>query len=190
MIIFDLETQFLAAEVGGWGNKELLRLAVACTWDEQRQYQVWQEPQAPDLIAELQGHDIIVGFNTRVFDFAVLSFYGDTRGFEDKNFDVLAEVRQQTGKTLSLNHLASINLGEAKSYESGTVAVELWRQGRIEELIAYCQKDVELTKRLFEKWEAEGIIWVDGNFTRYAVWPGYFHLLDGQKEKRRKRKRN
>ena len=29
MIVFDLETQYLAAEVGGWGNKELLRLAVA-----------------------------------------------------------------------------------------------------------------------------------------------------------------
>jgi DEAD/DEAH box helicase domain-containing protein len=189
MIVFDLETQFLAAEVGGWGNKELLRLAVACTWDEQMQYQTWQEPQAPDLITELTTHDLIVGFNTRAFDFSVLSFYGDTRGFAAKNFDILAEIRQQTGLTLSLNHLASINLGEAKSYESGAVAVELWRQGRIEELIAYCQKDTELTKRLFEFWETNGLLWVDFNFTRHATWPGYYHLLDAQQQKRKRRRR-
>src|SRR3712207_3635212 len=106
MIFFDLETQYLAAEVGGWGNKELLRLAVAATFDEQQQYQLWWEAQAADLIATLEAHELIIGFNTRAFDFAVLSFYGDTRGFEEKNFDLLAEVRQQTGKRLSLNHLA------------------------------------------------------------------------------------
>jgi DEAD/DEAH box helicase domain-containing protein len=187
MIFFDLETQYLAAEVGGWGNKELLRLAVAATFDDQQQYQVWWEAQASDLIETLRDHDMIVGFNTRAFDFAVLSFYGDTRGFAEKNFDILAEVRAQGAGTLSLNHLANINLDEGKSYESGAVAVELFRTGRLDELSAYCQKDVELTKRLFEKWEAEGILFTDTARTRFVVWPGYYHLLDAQKAKRKKR---
>lgn len=170
MIVFDLETQYLAAEVGGWGNKQLMRVSVACTWDEQFGYQLWWEAQAADLITALGNADVIVGFNVNSFDFAVLSFYGDTSGFEDKAFDILDELYQQTGKRISLNQLASINLGEAKALESGVVAVELWRQSRLDELAAYCQKDVELTKRLFEMWENEGILWISG--VDYAIWPG------------------
>lgn len=190
MIFFDLETQYLAAEVGGWGNKALLRLAVAATFDEQQQYQIWWEAQASDLIETLRDHELIVGFNTRAFDFAVLSFYGDTWGFEEKNFDILAEVRRQGAGTLSLNHLAHINLDEGKSYESGAVAVELFRTGRLDELSAYCQRDVELTRRLFEKWEAEGLLWTDTARTRWVIWPGYYHLLETQRAKKLKKRRS
>lgn len=170
MIVFDLETQYLAAEVGGWGNKQLMRLAVGCTWDEQRGYQLWWEAQAGDLIAALDEADVIIGFNINSFDFSVLSFYGDTSKFEDKSFDILNELFQQSRERKSLNHLARINLGEAKTLESGVVAVELWRQGRLEELAAYCQKDVELTKRLFEQWRDTGILWVSE--VSYVIWPG------------------
>jgi DEAD/DEAH box helicase domain-containing protein len=188
VIFFDLETQYLASEVGGWGNKELLKLAVGGTYDDQAEYQLWWEAQAVDLIEELQGQDLIIGFNTRAFDFAVLSFYGDVRGLDDKNFDLLAEVRRQTGRTLSLNHLAFINLDESKALESGLIAPELYRTGRLDELAAYCQRDVELTKRLFETWEAQGLLWIDAARTIWAVWPGYTHLLDAQREKKRKRR--
>lgn len=181
MVVFDLETQSLAAEVGGWGNKHLMRLAVGCTWDEQRGYQLWWEAQAGDLIAALDDTDVIVGFNINSFDFSVLSFYGDTGGFEDKSFDILDELFQQVRARKSLNHLAHINLGEAKTLESGVVAVELWRQGRVEELAAYCQKDVELTKRLFEQWQNTGFLWISE--TNYAIWPG----LEVVEERRKKR---
>ena len=189
MVFFDLETQYLAAEVGGWGNKELMRLGVGATYTEQDQYQVWWESQAADLLEKLDEADLIVGFNTRAFDFAVLSFYGSVRGFEDKNFDILAEVRRQGKGTLSLNHLAFINLAETKSVESGAVAVELFRTGKLDELSAYCQRDVELTKRLFEKWEAEGLLWTDAARTRFVTWPGYYHLLDHKLALKKKRKR-
>ncbi len=176
MIVFDLETQNLAAEVGGWGNKNLLRLAVGCSWDQQLGYQLWWESQAVDLIGELRRAELIVGFNINSFDFSVLSFYGDVSDLGERSFDILGEITRQGFRRISLARLASINLGEAKAQESGVVAVKLWRSGRLEELSAYCQKDVELTKRLFDKWEAEGLLWL--NATDFVTWPGVNHLLD------------
>src|SRR5688572_11234867 len=130
MIVFDLETQYLASEVGGWANKNLLRLAVACTYTIENQYQTWWEPQAVDLTSTLEEADLIVGFNTRAFDFHVLSYYvPDVEKLFLKNFDILAEIRRQTGLTLSLNHLSTINLGEAKSYENSVFSIELFRTG-------------------------------------------------------------
>lgn len=175
MIVFDLETQNLAAEVGGWHHKNLLRLAVACTYDDRLGYQLWWEAQAVDLIRELQKADMIVGFNVRDFDFEVLSFYGDVRGLNEKSFDILGEIRDQGKRRVSLNRVANLNLGEAKKYESGVTAVQLWRAGRLEELATYCEGDVELTKRLFEYWEFNGLLWISGS--DYVVWPGTSHLM-------------
>ena len=77
---------------------------------------------------------------------------------------------------VALDRVASINLGETKKLESGMDAIWLWRTGKLEELAAYCQGDVELTKRLFELWEAQGILYVSD--TEFVVWPGIFNLLD------------
>ncbi|MFW5908914.1 MAG: hypothetical protein ACOCR8_04675, partial [Desulfosalsimonas sp.] len=49
---------------------------------------------------------------------------------------------------LSLEHLARVNLGEPKSAD-GLQALRWWKEGRIEEIITYCKKDVEITRNLF-----------------------------------------
>lgn len=170
MIVLDLETQHLADEVGGWHNLEALQVAVAVTWDEQRGYQTWWEGQAGDLLAALHRADLVVGYNITAFDYGVLSLYGRVDELDEKTFDILEEIRRQTGKRVGLNVVSMLNLGEAKGYESGADAVKLWRDGRLSDLQAYCQKDVELTKRLYELWEAQGILWVSA--VDFAVWPG------------------
>jgi DEAD/DEAH box helicase domain-containing protein len=170
VVFFDLETQKLAAEVGGWANIEALGLAVACTHDDDMGYRDWLEAQAADLLEELHRASLIVGFGVNQFDYRVLSLYGDASGLEAKTFDILDEVFAQTGRRLALNVLAKRNLGEAKSLESGVGAIRLWRTGKLDELLAYCQRDVELTRRLYELWEARGLLWVSP--TEYVVWPG------------------
>jgi DEAD/DEAH box helicase domain-containing protein len=169
-IFFDLETKKLANEVGGWANIEALGLAVACTHDDNAGYRDWWEAQAADLLDELRRASLIVGFNVNQFDYRVLSLYGDVAGLEDKTLDILDEIREQGAKRIGLNTLAKINLGEAKSLESGVQAIMLWRAGRVEELVAYCRRDVELTRRLYELWEARGLLWVSAN--EYVIWPG------------------
>ena len=169
VIFFDLETQKLANEVGGWANIEALGMAVGCTYDDDAGYRDWWEAQAADLLDELRRASLIVGFNVNQFDYRVLSLYGDVSGLDAKTFDILDELRAQ-GSQVGLGPLAKMNLGEAKSLESGVQAIRLWRSGRLEELVAYCRKDVELTRRLYEVWETQGLLWVSGN--NWAVWPG------------------
>ena len=170
IIFFDLETQKLANEVGGWDNIEALGLAVGCTHDDDMGYRDWWEAQAADLLDELRRASLIVGFNVNQFDYRVLSLYGDVSGLESKTFDILDEITAQTGKRLGLNVLAKRNLGEAKSLEGGVQAIRLWRMGKLEELAGYCRRDVELTRRLYEMWEGMGLLWVSA--TEYVVWPG------------------
>lgn len=169
-IVLDLETQHLADEVGGWGNLEALQVAVAVSWDEDNGYRTWWEAQAADLVAELGRSRLVVGYNLSAFDYGVLSLYGRVDDLADKTFDILDEIRSQGHRLVSLNAIAKLNLGEAKAYESGADAVKLWRDGRLEDLEAYCLKDVELTKRLYEFWEETGILWVSG--VEFAIWPG------------------
>jgi DEAD/DEAH box helicase domain-containing protein len=180
ILFFDLETQRLAAEVGGWSNIEALRVAVACTFDEDNGYRDWWESQAGDLLEELERARLIVGYNINAFDFRVLSPYGSIAKLEAKAFDIFDEIWQQTHKRVSLNAVCMLNLGEAKTHESGVAAVQLYRTGMMEELIAYCRRDVELTRRLFEAWEAQGILWVTGQ--DYAVWPGVHTAADLEEE--------
>jgi DEAD/DEAH box helicase domain-containing protein len=170
IIFFDLETKKLADEVGGWANIEALGLAVGCTHDDEAGYRDWWEAQAADLLDELRRAALIVGFNVNDFDYRVLSLYGDVAGLEEKTLDILDEIRLQGSKRIGLNSLAKRNLGEAKSLEAGVQAIRLWRTGRLEELVAYCRRDVELTRRLYELWESRGLLWVSAN--EYVIWPG------------------
>jgi DEAD/DEAH box helicase domain-containing protein len=143
VIFFDLETQRLAKEVGGWANVEAMRLAVACTYETQAGYQDWWEAQASDLIEELRRAKLIVGYNVSKFDYRVLSLYGSVADLDEKTFDLWGEIYYQTGNMVGLNKVAMLNLGEAKLLESGTRAVMLWRKGEWDELIAYCRRDVD-----------------------------------------------
>jgi DEAD/DEAH box helicase domain-containing protein len=169
-IFFDVETQYSAAEVGGWTNVPAMRISVACTYDDERGYRDWWEAQASDLIETLRDAELIVGFNIGAFDYHVLSLYGDVSGLFDKSFDIHDEIFQQAHKRVSLNSLAVMNLGEAKMLESGVQAIRLWRTGRREELVAYCRRDVELTRRLFGVWEDQGVLWLGG--VEFVTWPG------------------
>lgn len=49
---------------------------------------------------------------------------------------------------VSLNNLGQATLGEPKSAD-GMQALQWWKEGRCEEIAAYCRKDVDLTRRLY-----------------------------------------
>ena len=73
---FDLETQRLAEEVGGWGNVHLMRLAVGVLYDKGSDgFEIFSEEQVEDLIERLRAYDLVVGFNIKRFDYRVLGAY-------------------------------------------------------------------------------------------------------------------
>lgn len=124
----------------------------------------------------------IVGHNLRSFDWNVLTGEFQARGWlpSDRPWspgaarlvDTLAYLHHRLGWRPSLQCLAMNNLGEGKGMD-GALAPQLWRQGRKREVIAYCRKDVELTRRVWLKGRVEGSVSVgmgfDGQPLRVAV---------------------
>jgi DEAD/DEAH box helicase domain-containing protein len=149
ILVFDLETRFSAAEVGGWHNAHRMRISVAVTYDVVRgEYTAWEEDQVDELLTELMGADIVVGFNSERFDFNVLKGYLPFALKINQSIDLLKSLRRAGGRG-GLDALAGATLNVGKSAD-GLQALEWWREGKIDQIRAYCQKDVEVTWRLFE----------------------------------------
>jgi DEAD/DEAH box helicase domain-containing protein len=156
VLIFDLETQRSAAEVGGWDCADRMGLALGVVYDVQRgSYRTYYEADVDKLLVDLLSADRVVGFNIDRFDLPVLSGYTEADLTRISTLDMLSEVNRVLGYRLSLAHLSEVNLGESKSGE-GMQSLIWWKQGRIDLIEQYCRKDVELTWRLFERGFAQG----------------------------------
>ena len=147
-LIFDVETQRAAGDVGGWGNTHLMRLALAVVYDTgSGKFETYTESQSDALIARLFAAPAVVGFNVRRFDYGVLRAY-TARKFEDlPTFDLLEDVHRKLGYRLSLAHLATQTLGRNKTGD-GLQSLEWWKEGRLDLIEAYCKMDVELVRDL------------------------------------------
>jgi DEAD/DEAH box helicase domain-containing protein len=156
VVFFDLETQRAAADVGGWHNAHLMRLAIAVTWDSRTgRFRSFRESEVDDLIAQLEQADLVVGFNVRRFDYKVLRGYGETDFESLATFDMLDAIHARLGYRLSLAHLAEETLGAGKSGD-GLQSIAWWREGRHDLVEQYCQRDVEILRELFDHAVREG----------------------------------
>jgi DEAD/DEAH box helicase domain-containing protein len=149
-VLFDLETQRSAAEVGGWGKsyRMLVAIGVVCHLEEGR-FEVFTEEGVGDLIARLEAAERVVGFNVKRFDYQVLSGYTGI-DYERRlpTLDLLDEIWRRTGFRLGLGHLAKETLGVDKSAD-GLQSLEWVRQGRLDLVESYCRRDVEILRDLY-----------------------------------------
>lgn len=149
VLYFDLETQKGADEVGGWGNSHLMKLAAGVVWDSrEKKFFTYLEDQARQLADKLRAADLVVGFNVIRFDYAVLQPYATTDLQEINTFDMLVDIHKKLRFRLSLNHLASHTLGTQKSAD-GLASLQWFKEGKMDQVIEYCIKDVEITRDLF-----------------------------------------
>jgi len=156
VVYFDIETQRSAAEVGGWHNAHLMRVAVAVVWDSSTgAFHSYGEKDVPALLAHLRAADLVVGFNVRRFDYKVLSGYADDDWSQLPTFDMLDAIHKRIGFRLKLDDLASETLGARKSAD-GLQSLRWWKEGRVDEIERYCQQDVALLRDLLEHAETHG----------------------------------
>jgi DEAD/DEAH box helicase domain-containing protein len=169
---FDLETQRLAEEVGGWANVHLMRLAVAALYNLRTEtFEIFSEEQVDSLLTYLGQFDLVVGFNIKRFDYQVLKAY---TGFDFRKlptFDILEDIYRRLGYRLSLAHLAEQNLGKTKVAD-GIQAVRWFRENNTDALIEYCKDDVAITRDLFHYGLSNGYVLYknrDGHSVRLPV---------------------
>jgi DEAD/DEAH box helicase domain-containing protein len=163
-IFFDLETQKSFQEVGGRENLRLLRMSVAVTYSTAtNEFKSYTEKEVNALIADLKAATRVIGFNLLNFDYPVLKAYTAERLNDLPTLDLLEDLYNKLGFRIGLDALASATLGTNKSAD-GLLAIQWFREGKLDQLIAYCCDDVSLTKRLFEFGRDNGYVaFVDRN---------------------------
>ena len=150
LLVFDLETQRSAAEVGGWHNAHLMRISLAVTYDSlEQRFTTFFEADVAQLLERLACADLVIGFNVRRFDYQVLRGYTDDDLSSLPTFDLLDEIHARLGFRLSLAHLGEETLGESKSAD-GLQALQWWKEGRVDRIEEYCRRDVALLRDLFD----------------------------------------
>jgi DEAD/DEAH box helicase domain-containing protein len=151
IVYFDLETQYSAADVGGWAYIDEMELALAVTYSTaDREYATFFEADVDALIDKLREADLVVGFNIKSFDYLVLEPYISFSLEEElPTFDMLERIYRKLGFRVSLDNLAQATLGTAKSGD-GLQSIEWWHDGKIDLVEAYCRTDVEITRELHE----------------------------------------
>lgn len=149
-IFFDIETQNTFQEVGGH-HPERLKISVAVTYDTaDNTFHRYREADAPKLAADLAKSDLVVGYNLYGFDYPVLQQYTDAVALATlPTVDMMVEVQKRLGFRLKLDSIATATLQVGKSAD-GLQAVQWWREGRIEEILKYCEQDVEVTRQIYE----------------------------------------
>jgi DEAD/DEAH box helicase domain-containing protein len=156
-LVIDVETQKLVQDVGGWEHVDKLGISVACAYDSKSdQFLSFREHELKKLI-DLCEERLVVGYNIRGFDLAVMAPYGlDPKKLDvfDIMYDLEALTRQ---RFLKLEYVAQGTLNAGKSAD-GLLAVEWWKQGQIDKIIEYCLQDVRVTRDIFQFGRQNGFV--------------------------------
>ncbi len=180
---FDLETQKLASEVGGWQNTHLMRISVAILFElPSGKFTIYREEQVQNLIEDLKRLDLVVGFNISGFDYKVLRAYTPFKLEALPTFDILGEIHKGLGFRVSLGHLAENTLGRPKGGD-GLQAVRWFREGEWDNLIHYCKEDVCITRDLFHHAIEKGFLVCSDKSRRMLRIPTPWKLEELMKER-------
>ena len=148
-VVLDIETQKGFHEVDR-KKLHLLKVSVACIYDSRTDsYLAFEEKELMKLEEYLKKTDLVIGFNIRDFDFEVLQPYVLTSLKQLPLLDILVEFEKVRGHRISLQSVAQATLQSSKS-GSGWDAIQLYKDGKMEELKKYCFDDVRLTKDVYE----------------------------------------
>lgn len=163
-LVFDLETQRSAQDVGGWGNIAEMKMSVAVVWDsKQQQFCIYYEEQVGNLIDHLLSGPLVIGYNHLGFDYTVLSGYftieKERNTILDKlrnanNHDLLTDIKERIGKRVRLDAVARPTLKVGKSAD-GMMALKWYKEylngdsEKLQLITDYCKQDVEVTRDVY-----------------------------------------
>lgn len=168
-VVFDLETQNIFQEVGSSDPTDL-DISVATAYDSETDtYTTVTIDEIHKLWPILEKADALVGYNSNHFDIPLLNKYypGDLTTI--KSIDILEDIKNALGRRLRLDSVAQATVGAKKSAD-GLQAVRWWREGKIKEIMKYCEQDVKVTKQVFEYARKHGHIkFKDGARNRELV---------------------
>ncbi|MEG2173187.1 MAG: DEAD/DEAH box helicase [Desulfovibrionaceae bacterium] len=148
-MVLDVETRRSAAEVGGWNHAERMGVSVAVVYDAgEDSYFSYTQDELPKMFARLREAAAVVGFNSARFDYAVLQPFAPYVLKTLPTVDMLERIKERLSYRVSLDNVAQATLEVGKSAD-GLQALRWWTEGKVAEIAAYCQQDVEITRRVY-----------------------------------------
>lgn len=164
--IFDIETQNIFQDVNS-SDPTALDISVVSAYDtgEEKMTSVTID-HLEDLWPIIERADALVGYNSNHFDIPILNKYYPGDLTHIKSIDMLEDIKESLGRRLRLDSVAQATVG-AKKTADGLQAVRWWREGKIKEIIKYCEQDVKVTKKVFE----------------YALEHGHVKFKDGYRKR-------
>ncbi|MEO6509307.1 MAG: ribonuclease H-like domain-containing protein [Patescibacteria group bacterium] len=146
-VVLDLETKHTFRD---FKEHKDLGISVVAIYDyKSSQARTFLEGELNELFPILESCSYIIGYNINSFDIPVLAPYYAGNVTHFSSFDLLEDIRAKLGRRLALNDLISATLNIKKSGH-GLMAIDLYKEGKFEELASYCADDVKVTKELFE----------------------------------------
>lgn len=155
-VVLDLETKKLFEEVEN-GKHSLLGVSVVGIHDSETGFSTFFEDELSSLWPILESAELVVGFNIKKFDWAVLQPYYPGNVHILPTLDLLDVVRDTIGFRIKLDHLAKATLGQGK-LGTGLDAYRYWKAGDLESLKKYCLWDVAVTRDLYLYAKEHGIL--------------------------------
>jgi len=156
--VLDIETRRSAAQVGGWHKAERMGVSCAVLYDSKSDdFLVFYQEDIAGLVTHLKKLDLVIGFNIIKFDYKVLSGLSSFNFNDLPTLDLLMKIHERLGYRLSLNHLSGQTLGTKKSAD-GLMALEWWKQGRLDLITEYCTQDVMVTRDLYRFGRDQGFL--------------------------------
>lgn len=165
-VILDLETKHTFRE---FNDPQKLGITTVAIYDyRDHQAKAFLEKELNKLYPILESASYIIGYNVRSFDLAVLQAHYPGKVDQLPAFDILEDIRDQIGRRLALNDILYATLGKKKTGH-GLMAIDLYKEGKINQLKQYCLDDVILTKEIFEYGVKNGQIYYLDSTGKVAI---------------------
>lgn len=152
----------------GWHDHANMGIACIGAYDyAEDRYRVFMDDNMDDFFHLCDASDLLIGFNNIAFDNAVINAHSPMLTEAHKFYDILVELWAAAGlgpqfkfpthAGFGLDALCKANFGTAKS-GNGALAPVDFQKRRYGSLIDYCLNDVHLTKQVFDKIMACGML--------------------------------
>lgn len=178
-LYIDVETQRTAEQCGGFTIEAILRrgVAVAVTWRKaQGGFRIYREQDCPQLIADIQAAECVVGFNCLNFDFGIIG--GHVPFTTPRTLDLLGLFDELLGFSVGLDALAKGTLGR-KRFSDGNRNTALWKTGNHSTVERNCQRDVSIIRSLHDFILSTGwLAYIDANGQRQGLCVPYHKVCD------------
>lgn len=167
-LVIDIETKNSFADVGGQQNINRLEISIIGVYSYKRdEFFAFDEKQFQDFEKLMKESGAFIGFALKRFDVPVLKTHIHQDFSSIRILDILEEVEAQRGHRIGLDDLAQANIGTGKTGH-GLEAIDMYREGRIDELKQYCLNDVKITRDLYEHGIKNGKLIIPSHYSTPA----------------------